>query len=126
MGKSYRYIGSGDSWGTELFLVFILGFVLATALWLGVWFVHAKPTHADSLQSCLAEKQELAQLRARVEIEKRDSDQKLEEVNAKLEDALAGWGRCIRSQTPADTQEKPVESTSSPSSAASEPIAKRQ
>ena len=126
MGKGYKYIGSGNSWGTELFLVFLLGFVLATGLWLGVWYVHAKPTHADSLQSCLAEKQELAELRARIEVEKQDADQKLGEVNAKLEDALAGWGRCIRSQTPADTQGKSVESTSSPSSVDSKPIAKRQ
>jgi len=41
MGRSYRYIGNGDSWATELFLVFVLGFVLlsaGTASWSHVAF----------------------------------------------------------------------------------------
>jgi hypothetical protein len=124
MGRSRKYFSSGDSWGTELFLVFFLGFVLATGLWLGIWFVHARPIQADSLQSCVAEKQELASLRAKVETEKQLADRQLEEVNAKLEDALAGWGRCIKSQNRIDNQEKPVESTQS--SVELEPVAARQ
>jgi len=124
MGRSYRYIGNGDSWATELFLVFVLGFVLATGLWLGIWFVHARPIQADSLHSCVTEKQELAELRARVETAKQQADRQLKEVNAKLEDALVGWGRCIKSQTRIDNQEKPVES--SKSSVALEPVAARQ
>jgi len=126
MRRSRKYFSSGDSWGTELFLVFLLGFVLATGLWLGIWFVHARPIQADSLQSCVAEKQELAELQAKVKAEKQRAEQQLAEANAKLEDALAGWGRCIRSQSRIDTPEEPAGSVSAPTSAASEPVARRQ
>jgi hypothetical protein len=98
-GTSYKYIATGDSWRTELLLVFIAGFVLATALWLGLWFVHAKPAQADNLQSCLTEKSELTALRAKVATEKEKAAEELAEAKDKLDEALVGWGRCIRSQS---------------------------
>jgi hypothetical protein len=125
-GTSYKYIGTGDSWRRELLLVFLLGFGLATTLWLGLWFVHARPAHTDSLQTCLAEKHEIAKLKAKANLEEQEASRQLEETNVKLEDALLGWGRCIRSQDSTGNQEKASESSSTESSAASEPIAKRQ
>lgn len=108
MGRATRhnYIGTGDSWGRELFLVFVFGFVTATVLWLATWYVYARPAQAASLRSCEAEKSELTTLRAQVETEKQEAAERLAAANAslketstKLDDALLGWGRCIRSNS---------------------------
>ncbi len=82
----------------------ILGFVLATLLWLGLWFFQAKPAQAAALQAqekelhtCLAEKELCSQRSKKLENEN-------QEISAKLEDALAGWGRCIRSKATAPAE----------------------
>jgi hypothetical protein len=84
--------------------VFILGFVLATMLWLGLWFFHAKPAQAAALQAheselhtCLAERELCSQRSKKLESEN-------QEMSTKLEDALAGWGRCIRSRPTAPAE----------------------
>jgi hypothetical protein len=119
----YNYIGTGDSWGRELLLVFVFGFVAATVLWLGGWYVYARPAQAASLKSCEAEKSELTTLRAKVETEKEDAAERLaaanaslEEASVKLDDALVGWGRCIRSnnQDSEETGEGALSSELSP------------
>jgi hypothetical protein len=95
-------------------LVFVFGFVTATVLWLGAWYVYARPAQAASLKSCEVEKSELTTLRAQVETEKQEAARqlaatsaRLEEASVKLDDALVGWGRCIRSnnQTTEETDE---------------------
>ena len=98
MGGPTKYMNSGGGWVGELFVSFIAGFVLATLLWLGLWLFQARPAQAAALQAqetelhqCLATKELADGLREKVQAEN-------EEISSKLDQALAGWGRCIRSQ----------------------------
>jgi len=92
-------------WVTELALMFALGFVLASALWLGLWFYHAQPAQAAAidqkesvLTACEAERDQFQKQAEEVQFQNED-------LEKKLHDARVGWGRCIRSQseTPAST-----------------------
>lgn len=92
-----KYMSSAG-WTAELLVVFVSGFVAATMLWLGLWFLQAKPAHAAALQAketalqkCAAAKEQCTDLKGKIQGEN-------EEINRKLEEALAGWGRCIRSK----------------------------
>lgn len=94
-GRS-KYLTSGGAWITELFLVFVLGFLAATVLWLGLWFFQTRPAQAaavqekeSALEKCLAATELCDQTKAKFRTEK-------EELDRKLKQALAGWGRCIR------------------------------
>jgi uncharacterized membrane protein YccC len=105
MKRSTKSEGIGSGWAGELFVMFLFGFVLASMVWLGLWFIQAKPAHtaalevkeaaleakSAALEQCLGANQELNALRDRAQADN-------EELSAKLEKALAGWGRCIRSK----------------------------
>ena len=104
---------SGTGWGAELLVVFISGFLLATMLWLGVWFFGARPGQAaavrakeaalrekeTALLNCVAAKDQCNELKAKIQAENG-------EINAKLKEALLGWGRCIRSKNVPEAQQK--------------------
>jgi hypothetical protein len=96
---------SGSGWGAELLIVFISGFLLATVLWLGLWFLLARPVQAaavrekeTALLSCVATKDQSSELKDKVQAENKQLD-------AKLKEALLGWGRCIRSKNIPQPQE---------------------
>jgi uncharacterized protein HemX len=97
---------SGTGWGAELFIVFISGFLLATVLWLGLWFFWTKPAQAAILQAkeaalmaketallnCVAAKDQCDELRDKLQAENK-------QIDTKLKEALNGWGNCIRSKS---------------------------
>src|SRR5882724_6973576 len=105
---------SGTGWGAELLIVFIPGFLLGTALWLGLWFFWTRPAQAAALQAkegalkaketallnCVAAKDQCDELRDKLQAENKQTDTKLKE-------ALKGWGNCIRSKSAPEAQEKP-------------------
>lgn len=83
-------------WATELGLMFGLGFLLASVLWLSLWFFRAQPSQAavidekeSELSVCQVERQ-----RFREQAEQAQSDR--ERVSRQLRDAQIGWGRCLR------------------------------
>ncbi len=94
--------------------VFVSGFVLATILWLGLWFFWTGPAQVaalwakegalrakeTALLNCVAAKDQCNEFRAKIQAEN-------EENKAKLKEALLGWGRCIRGKNVPDAQEKP-------------------
>lgn len=96
-------MSSGNEWASELFFVFAAGFLVATLLWLGLYFYQARPAQADALQAqeatlreadarlrqCSAEKDGLAQLNQQLESEVNELDQKLRQ-------AWAAYGRCAQ------------------------------
>jgi len=93
-----KYHDPQPFWATELALVFSAGFLLATALWLGAWFLYARPVQAaqqseteTALAACQAARdgfqQQFEQARAAGQ-----------QTEGKLRDALLGWGRCIRKE----------------------------
>jgi uncharacterized protein HemX len=100
-----KYSDPGPGWTIELIVTFVLGFVLATALWVGVWFFWAKPARATALQKtetalraretalqeCVAAKDQCNELKNRMQAENTEMD-------AKLKQALAGWGRCLKTK----------------------------
>ncbi len=104
---------SGTGWGAELLLVFICGFLAATVLWLGVWFFLARPVQAAAVQakeaalreketallSCVAAKDQFDELKNKIQAENK-------QLNAKLKEALSGWGRCIHNKDVPEPQEK--------------------
>ena len=99
------YFSSGRTWAAELWVMFVLGFVLATLLWLGLWFFETRPAQAaaleaqgSALQNCLAEKQSCSQQREKLESEN-------QEIAKKRDQALAGWGRCIRGESAAPAEQ---------------------
>jgi hypothetical protein len=84
--------------------MFVIGFVLATVLWLGLWFFQTRPAQAaafeaqkSELQSCLIEKADCSQQRGELQGQN-------QEVRKKLDEALAGWGRCIRGEKAAQAE----------------------
>lgn len=100
-----------SGWAAELLAMFILGFLLATALGLGLWFFRTKPAHAaaleakeTALQNCLAAKDKCSKVKDKLQAENK-------EIDAKLKEALKGWGSCIRSKTAPEGQEKPKPNT---------------
>jgi hypothetical protein len=98
-------VSGGMGWGAELGIVFISGFLLATFFWLGLWFFIARPVEAEAVRQrdtalreketalvqCLGVRDECQEERSRI----RTENARLE---AKLKEALVGWGRCIRSK----------------------------
>ncbi len=105
---------SGTGWGAELLVAFISGILLATVLWLGLWFFLARPVQAaavrakeaavrekeTTLLSCVAAKDQSNELKDKIQAENKQLDAKLKEV-------LIGWGRCIKGKNPSPRQEKP-------------------
>ncbi len=85
-------------WTTELIATFVFGFVLATLLWVGLWFFRVKPDHAaashakeTALRECAAAKNECDELRDKARAESGN-------IRQQLEEARLGWGRCLKSK----------------------------
>jgi hypothetical protein len=109
-----KYHDPKPFWATELALVFTTGFLLASALWLGAWFLYARPVQAaqqSETESALAICQsardamhkELEQVRAASQ-----------QAEVKLRDAMLGWGRCIRGKTEPEKPAVDVPRTANP------------
>ncbi len=105
---------SGAGWRAELVATFVFGFLLATILWLGLWLLQLRPARAAAfqekeaalrakeaaLQNCVAAEDQCASLKDSLQAENK-------ETNAKLKEALIGWGRCIKGKNSSPRQEKP-------------------
>lgn len=96
--------------------MFAAGFVVATMLWLGLWFFHAGPAQADvlrgqetELESCLAEKKACGEFVDAIEEEKEESGRRLAETNRKLDKALRSWGRCIKKENRSESSQQGIE-----------------
>lgn len=98
-------------WATELTLMFACGFILASVLWLSLWFFNARPSQAmamtekeSAMAACQAEKD-----RYRGQVGSLQAESK--QLDAKLRDARLGWGRCLRGKeeatAPATAQASP-------------------
>ncbi len=90
-------------WITELMVVFALGFALASALWLGLWFLQTRPAQAaaldqrdEQLAACQAARDELQAQHEQLVTAK-------QQLDSELRDAQLGWGRCLRSQRENET-----------------------
>ncbi len=93
-----KYSDPAPGWTTELIATFVFGFVLATLLWLGLWFFKTKPDHAAALHAretasreCVAAKNECDGQRDKARAEN-------ENIRQQLEEARLGWGRCLKSK----------------------------
>jgi hypothetical protein len=105
---------SGMGWGAELLAVFVSGFLVATILWLGLWFFRGRTAQSDAartkeaalqaketvLVNCVAAKNQCNELKDRVQAEN-------QQLDAKLKEALLGWGRCIKSKNAPEPSGKP-------------------
>lgn len=96
---------SGGSWGTELLVVFLGGFLLASLIAMGGWYFVLRPGHEAALrvkEAALKEKEVALIHCAAAKDQCHEAREKLQaengEINTKLQDALRGWGRCLRSQ----------------------------
>ncbi len=119
MGGPMKYSSSSRTgWAAELLVTFAFGFLLATLLWLGLWFFHTRPAQATALRAketalraketalvnCVALQDHRLALKDTLQAE-------IKQIDAKLKEALKGWGDCIRSKTAPDGQEKPEPNT---------------
>lgn len=100
---TYRYISSSSDWARELTMAFAGGFLLASLLWLGLWYFQARPAQADALQEkesavqeletrleeCLAEKQQAGQAGQRLEME-------VAQLDRQIKQAWAASSRCAQ------------------------------
>src|SRR5712692_6950460 len=85
---------SGTGWGVELLIVFVSGFLVATMLWLGLWFFWTKPAQGAALEvkeaalqakesallNCVAAKNQCDELKDRIQAENQQLDSKLKEA----------------------------------------------
>ena len=62
--RTYDYFESSRQWSRELLALFLLGFAAATLLWVGLWYLQARPAHADIVQ---AQETELEQTQGRLQ-----------------------------------------------------------
>jgi len=96
-------MNNGNEWASELFFVFAAGFLVASLLWLGLYFYQARPAQADALQAqeatlrevdarlqeCAVERDRLGERNQQLESEVNERDQKLRQ-------AWAAYGRCAQ------------------------------
>lgn len=99
--KSYNFVSNGDGWARELVFLFAAGFLLATLVWLGVWYYQARPAQAGALQEKETVLQELEARLAQCTAEKRrlgEANQRLEaevaQLDQQLKQAWSAYGRC--------------------------------
>ncbi len=104
---------SGAGWRAELVATFIFGFSLATILWLALWLIQLRPARAAAfqekeaalrakeaaLQNCVAAADQCGRLKDSLQAGNKQLD-------AKLKEALLGWGRCIHNKDVPEPQEK--------------------
>ena len=78
MSGSVKYASrAGAGWGTELPVMFVFGFLVATILWLGLWFLWARPAEAAALTvllNCVAAKDQRDELRDKLQAENQQLD----------------------------------------------------
>jgi gas vesicle protein len=98
----------------ELLAVFFFGFLVGSALWLGLWFLQLRPARGaalretetilrakeTALRDCTAAQDHCRELKAKLEIQNKQLD-------AKLKEALIGWGGCIKGKAAPETQAQP-------------------
>lgn len=96
-----KYLSSGDTWARELFVMFILGVVVSTVFWLGLYVYQARPAQADALQEktsvvkeletnlqqCSADREKLTQSNTQL-------DREADELDRQLRQAWTAYGRC--------------------------------
>ncbi len=99
-GSTYNYFESSRQWNRELLVMFTVGFVAATLLWVGVWYFQARPAHADMLQAqeterqqaqsqlqqCTVERDQLRQTNTRL-------DRRVHDLDQQLKNAWAAYSR---------------------------------
>lgn len=88
----YRYLSNNTDWRRELSFAFGGGFLLATLLWVGLWYFQARPTQADAIEEKQSVAQELEQRLAQCNEE---STQAVE-ANQRLEAELAQLDRQLK------------------------------
>lgn len=88
----YRYLSNNSDWIRELSFTFGGGFLLATLLWLGLWYYQTRPAQADALQERESAVQELEQRLERCTAEKQRGD----EANQRLEAEVAQLDRQLK------------------------------
>jgi len=91
-----RYMTSAKGWTAELTAMFVSGFLLATLIWLGLWFFHSRPSYAATLEAkeaewhnCVAASTGCRELKDKLQNEN-------DQLSKQLEQARLGWGRCLR------------------------------
>ena len=88
----YRYLSNNTDWSRELTIAFGGGFLLASLLWLGLWYFQARPTQADAIQ----EKESVVQeMESRLEQCNTESAQTAE-TNQRLESEVAQLDRQLK------------------------------
>ena len=99
--RTYNYFESSRQWSRELVVMFTVGFVAATLLWVALWYFQARPAHADilqaqetelqqtqtQLQQCKTEREKLGQTREQLE-------RRVHELDQQLKSARAAHSRC--------------------------------
>lgn len=99
---------SGSGWAAELLVVFFAGFLLASLLAAGAWFVAVRPGYSAALrekEAALRQKEAALLHCTQAKDQSSGLIEKLEaengELDKRLKAALVGWGRCIKGGTPA-------------------------
>ena len=100
---TYRYISNSNDWTRELTAAFGGGFLLATLLWLGLWYFQTRPAQAGALQERESAVQELELRLERCTAERQragEASQRLEgevaQLHRQIKQAWAAAGRCAR------------------------------
>jgi len=101
-------------WITELTVTFFLGFTLATGLWLGLWFLQARPAQAVAmdereaeLAACQTAREELQKSHETIAAAK-------QQLDTELREAKLGWGRCLREKQGSETAARDARASHQP------------
>lgn len=86
-------------WVTELTLTFFLGFALASGLWLGLWFLQARPAQAAAIDERETELAACQTAREALQTRHEEIAAARQQLDTDLREAKLGWGRCIREKS---------------------------
>jgi len=99
----YRYLSNNTDWTSELGFAFGGGFLLASLLWLGLWYFQARPTQADAIQEKEGVVQEMElrlgqcnAARAQAGVANQQLEAEVAQLDRQLKQAWAGSRRAAR------------------------------
>lgn len=98
----YHYLSNNSYWARELSFAFGGGFLLASLLWLGLWYFEARPTQADAIQekeSAVQEMESRLKECATARSQALESNERLESEVAQLDHQLKqAWAAASRAR----------------------------
>ncbi len=109
-----HYTDPKPIWATEMVILFSLGFLTASLLWIGVWFFSLQPQYQAALDEKTAEVAKCATERSEVEVQLEQVRGAGETSESKLGEITTRLGRCLRDKRNLEKLQAQTQSAANP------------